>query len=164
MSKSRDMTRAQFENALARHGMREVGFLGYVEISSGDSRVNVSALNAGTNRRRQLAYLIAEQATHRKRIAERDARLEKWKRDASELETAEVERLVAARREDGAPIGFRPAFLDGCDFRTRQIVAFFRERAQNAGGPHEYEEMKAAADLLEREFSVSPRGDTKETA
>lgn len=57
---SRDMTQKQFDAALKRHGMVDLGFMGYVRIKSPvrDAATNVSAWNAGDRRRDQLAYLI----------------------------------------------------------------------------------------------------------
>lgn len=54
----RDMTKAQFAAALERHGMKPVGFMGYVELGIEGMRTSVSVHNAGTNRRNQLAYLF----------------------------------------------------------------------------------------------------------
>ena len=51
----RDLTKKQFQQACSRHGFKSVGFLGYYDIGGGRS---VSVLNAGANRRAQLAYLI----------------------------------------------------------------------------------------------------------
>jgi len=50
----RDLSRTQFEAALARHGFRREAF-GYVYVGHG---LSVYARNAGENRRAQLAYLI----------------------------------------------------------------------------------------------------------
>lgn len=66
---SRDMTVAQFNKALAKHGMKWTA-LGYVCVrDNGKSRVCVYPGNAGPRRRAQLAYLIRE----RDRDAARDA-------------------------------------------------------------------------------------------
>jgi len=54
----RDMTQQQFREALKRHGMTEMGFMGYVNINIPGHHLEVSKLNAGTNRRAQLAYLL----------------------------------------------------------------------------------------------------------
>ena len=51
----RDMTNKQFLAACQRRGFRFQGFMGYVTVARG---VSVSILNAGPNRRAQLAYLI----------------------------------------------------------------------------------------------------------
>ena len=53
-----DMTYKQFMEALKRHNMKWVGFMGYVEIGFGCS---VSILNAPKNNRARLAYLLKEQ-------------------------------------------------------------------------------------------------------
>ncbi len=67
----RDMSPRQFEEALKRHGMRIVGILGYVEMDGG--KLSVSMYNANTlNRRRILAYLLAEKEKHEASIAEAD--------------------------------------------------------------------------------------------
>lgn len=62
---ARDMTQAQFKAALAKHGMTMVGWGGYVTVrrtyredGSQKSALNVCRLNAGTNLRAQLAYLL----------------------------------------------------------------------------------------------------------
>lgn len=54
---SRDMTKKQFDDACNRRGFKPAGFMGYYDIGHGR---HVSALNAGSNRRNQLAYLIQE--------------------------------------------------------------------------------------------------------
>jgi hypothetical protein len=55
----RDLTARQFRESLTRHGMRLVGFMGYVEML--DGKLAVSMLNANTkNRRARLAYLLRE--------------------------------------------------------------------------------------------------------
>lgn len=56
---SRDMTKAQFERELARHGMKRELF-GFVDVGG----VYVYAANAGDNRRAQLAYLLRQQEKH----------------------------------------------------------------------------------------------------
>ena len=55
----RDMTQQQFAEALARHGMKEQGFMGYVDVGIPGHSLHVSKLNAGSRRRSQLAYLLA---------------------------------------------------------------------------------------------------------
>lgn len=63
----RDMSEQQFREALARHNMKYVGFMGYVEMGIEGQRTSVCRFNAGTNRRAQLAYLLERQeyfATH----------------------------------------------------------------------------------------------------
>ena len=62
--KTKDMSRKQFLEALSRHGMKWVGFMGYVEMSVErvSGRVSVSVHNSGSsNRRAWLAFLLAEQ-------------------------------------------------------------------------------------------------------
>ena len=54
----RDMTEQQFREALKRYGMVEAGFMGYVNINIPGHHLEVSKLNAGSNRRAQLAYLL----------------------------------------------------------------------------------------------------------
>ena len=61
----RDLTQAQFENALKRNGMKREMF-GYVHVAEQSS---VYPRNAGRNRRAQLAYLLRE----RERILTREA-------------------------------------------------------------------------------------------
>jgi hypothetical protein len=53
---TRDLTKAQFDAACARHGFRHE-FMGYYNVGHG---LSVYARNAGDNRRAQLAYLIRE--------------------------------------------------------------------------------------------------------
>ena len=55
---TRDMTQKQFETALKKNGISPRGFLGYHTVCKG---VSVCALNAGSRRRDQLAYLLREQ-------------------------------------------------------------------------------------------------------
>ena len=55
----RDMTQRQFREALVRYGMREAGFMGYVNVNVPGHHLEVSKMNAGSNRRAQLAYLLA---------------------------------------------------------------------------------------------------------
>ena len=54
----KDMTEAQFLDALKRYGMSLKPFMGYVGITD---RVSVSRHNGGDTRREQLAYLIRQQ-------------------------------------------------------------------------------------------------------
>jgi len=54
----RDMSKQQFAEALARYGMREAGFMGYVNINVPGHHIEVSKWNAGDRRRAQLAYLL----------------------------------------------------------------------------------------------------------
>ena len=63
----RDMTRKQFEAACERRGFKPEGFMGYYFTPSGFS---ISALNAGPNKRAQLAYLIKENEREEKRKKE----------------------------------------------------------------------------------------------
>jgi hypothetical protein len=58
---TRDISQAQFMAAIKSHGMSFEGFMGYVRIPhpSGNGATNVSHLNAGSNRRAKLAYLLA---------------------------------------------------------------------------------------------------------
>jgi hypothetical protein len=62
----RDISERQFREALQRHGMVSIGFMGYVGIAPAPNQQRhcVSRWNAGTNRRAQLAYLLSEQAKH----------------------------------------------------------------------------------------------------
>ena len=55
---SRDMTEKQFLNALNKHGMVQLPYMGYVRMP--DKRTQVSRLNGGDTRRAQLAYLLRE--------------------------------------------------------------------------------------------------------
>jgi hypothetical protein len=57
MTNLRDMSKRQFDEACKRYNFIPEGFMGYYKLPSG---VNVSILNAGDNRRAQLAYLIQE--------------------------------------------------------------------------------------------------------
>ena len=63
MSKQRDMSTADFLAALRRHGMVQIGFLGYVGIAGepNPQRHCVSWLNGGPTWRARLAYLLAQQ-------------------------------------------------------------------------------------------------------
>lgn len=56
----RDITKRQFAEALRRHGMHWEGFMGYVNLGLPGRHTCVSVLNAGPNRRAQLAYLLRE--------------------------------------------------------------------------------------------------------
>lgn len=60
MATERDMSERQFAEALARYGMREAGFMGYVNINVPGHHIEVSKLNAGMRRRSQLAYLLRQ--------------------------------------------------------------------------------------------------------
>lgn len=57
---ARDMTKAQFDAATKRHGFRHDGFMGYYQLPLEGQTVMVSVLNAGSNRRARLAYLLSE--------------------------------------------------------------------------------------------------------
>lgn len=59
--KTRDLTQAQFDKRCKEYGFKPIGFLGYYDISNG---INISILNAGTNRRNQLAYLMRQKDKH----------------------------------------------------------------------------------------------------
>lgn len=61
----KDMTQAEFDAACKRRGFETQGFGGYFRLDTLATRV--SAWNAGTNRRAQLAYLIQEHARHAER-------------------------------------------------------------------------------------------------
>lgn len=66
MSERRDLTAKQFVDALKRHGMRQVGFMGYVDVGNG---LSVSILNANSKRLRViLAFLLREQAKAQKKV------------------------------------------------------------------------------------------------
>lgn len=74
----RDMTQAQFDAALAKHGMQRTGFMGYVTVyRSARGSTSVYPGNAGTRRRAQLAYLLRErdkaEAEHKRALAARAA-------------------------------------------------------------------------------------------
>jgi len=55
---ARDMSKAQFDAAIKRHGFTPEGFMGYYELGVEGQRAMVSVLNAGQNRRARLAYLL----------------------------------------------------------------------------------------------------------
>lgn len=60
-TETKDMTEAQFNEALRRHEMKRIGFMGYVEMFNG--RLSISMLNANTkNRRARLVYLLQQKA------------------------------------------------------------------------------------------------------
>jgi len=66
----RDMSKAQFRKALERHGMKRVGFMGYVEMFGG--KLSVSMWNANTkNRRARLAYLLAQKEKFESELEDR---------------------------------------------------------------------------------------------
>jgi hypothetical protein len=64
----RDMSEKQFQDALRRHGMKNAGFMGYVEMGIEGHRLSVCRYNAGNNRRAQLAYLLRKQQEEEERI------------------------------------------------------------------------------------------------
>lgn len=68
-SRSRDMTRRQFEAACERYGFEPVGLLGYFKLPS-DPDCCVSVLNAGRRRRDQLRYLLEADRRCAQRISE----------------------------------------------------------------------------------------------
>lgn len=59
---TRDMSKAEFQKACSKHGFIPQGFLGYFRLPISGHNLNISILNAGANRRAQLAYLIRETA------------------------------------------------------------------------------------------------------
>jgi len=59
MAKIRDMSKAHFVEAVRRHGMTFEGFMGYVNLGLPGQHTSVSHLNAGSNRRAQMAYPLA---------------------------------------------------------------------------------------------------------
>ena len=69
----RDMSKSQFLAALERHGMKNAGFMGYVEIGIEGHRISVCRFNAGKNLRAQLAYLIKSKERWQERIDEENA-------------------------------------------------------------------------------------------
>lgn len=70
MSTTRDLTQAQFDAACKRRGFISSGFMGYYDVGHNTS---VSVLNAGHNRRAQLAYLIAQAKKAEKSFLKRQA-------------------------------------------------------------------------------------------
>lgn len=66
--KVRDISEKQFDEALARHGMKREGFMGYVDLGIEGHHVAASHHNAGKNRRAKLAYLLAKRAEFEKQI------------------------------------------------------------------------------------------------
>ena len=53
----RDLSQAQFDAQIAKLGFKSQGFLGYYDLGLPNQRVCVSVLNAGDQRRDQIAYL-----------------------------------------------------------------------------------------------------------
>lgn len=69
----RDMSEDEFLEALERHGMRVEGYRGHVNLGVPDRRIRANPLEAGVNKRSQLAYLL----TSRERVlAEPEAKVE----------------------------------------------------------------------------------------
>ena len=63
MAKIRDLSQAQFDAAAKRLGFEPVGLFGYFRLPN--CTTEVSVYNAGSNRRAQLAYLIAKAKEYR---------------------------------------------------------------------------------------------------
>ena len=61
---TRDLTQAQLDKKCKQYGFKPTGFLSYYDVGYG---LHVCALNAGTRRRSQLAYLIEERNKAEKR-------------------------------------------------------------------------------------------------
>lgn len=57
-TKRRDMTQAQFEAALKKHGFGPVSHFGYVSLPEPYRHISVSACNGGDTYRGMLAYLM----------------------------------------------------------------------------------------------------------
>lgn len=58
---TRDMTQAQYREALRRYGFELIGFMGYYRLPAPCHNTSVSAWNANSERRRdKLAYLLRE--------------------------------------------------------------------------------------------------------
>lgn len=60
MKKIRDLTKAQFDAYTKKYGFKACGFMGYYTLPPPNENTRVSVLNAGDNRRAQLAYLLLE--------------------------------------------------------------------------------------------------------
>lgn len=56
----RDLTKKQLADRLAKYGFVSTGFLGYYNLPKPFDHISISAMNAGDNRRRQIAYLMME--------------------------------------------------------------------------------------------------------
>lgn len=69
----RDMTKKQLADALKRHGMHWEGFMGYVNLGIPGHHVCVSVLNAGSNRRAQLAFLLRKREEWERQIEKEQA-------------------------------------------------------------------------------------------
>ena len=61
---TRDLSQKQLEARLAKSGIVKpsIPFMEYYDVPTNRGLVGISALNAGTRRRDQLAYLLNEQA------------------------------------------------------------------------------------------------------
>lgn len=57
---TRDLSLRQLNKALQKHGFSYTGFAGYWNLPEPFQNTSVSRYNAGLNRRRQLAYMLAE--------------------------------------------------------------------------------------------------------
>jgi len=66
VKKIQDMTKAQFDAYTKKYGFKKGGFMGYYSLPSPNENINVSVLNAGDNRRAQLAYLVAQAKKYEK--------------------------------------------------------------------------------------------------
>jgi len=64
--KTRDMSKAQFDQRTRELGFRTDGFMGYYRLPEPFSNCSVSIFNAGPSRRAQLAYLLREFERHQK--------------------------------------------------------------------------------------------------
>ena len=69
---TRDLTDKQFLEALKRHGFELQGFMGYVRLPIPGHHYSVSFLNAGSNHRRQLSYLLQQLERVRKELGVED--------------------------------------------------------------------------------------------
>lgn len=65
---TKDMSDKQFLAALKRHGFGLQGFMSYVRLPIPGHHISVSFRNAGTNHRAQLAYLLRELESNKKRL------------------------------------------------------------------------------------------------
>lgn len=69
--KVRDMSKRQFREAVARHGFKAEGFMGYYDLGIEGHRCFVSVLNAGNNHRARLAYLLRKREELLAELAEK---------------------------------------------------------------------------------------------
>lgn len=69
MKTARDMSKQQFVDALARHGMKLEGFMGYVDLGIPGHHIAASHHNAGPRFRSKLAYLLRTREEWEKNIA-----------------------------------------------------------------------------------------------